>query len=62
MGFSGALLGQQPFGLQEKGQKQSSGWGSLLGGLGGGALGMSTGNPFAAIGMSQAGSQMFGGL
>ena len=62
MNYSNMLMGQRPYALQEAQQKQPSGWGSILGGLGGFGVGMTTGNPFAAIGMSKMGSQMFGGL
>jgi hypothetical protein len=58
--MSHAFLGQQPYGLQERQQKQSSGWGSVLGGLAGGALGATTGNPFWALQGAQLGSGIGG--
>ena len=62
MNFSQMLMGQQPYGLQEKGQKQPSGWGSALGGLGGGLLGGALGGPGGFMGGAKLGSQLFGGL
>lgn len=63
MGFSNQLLQQRPqerF-LTEKRQKEPSGWGSLLGGLGGAALG-SIGGPGGALAGAGIGSQLFGGF
>lgn len=53
--YTQQLLGNQPYGLQERQQKQSSGWGSLGGAAVGGILGATTGNPYWALQGAQLG-------
>ena len=58
MGLSNQLLGQQPYGLQEKGQRQPSGFGGLIGAGLGGAAGSFFGNPMMGANLGyQLGSQ-----
>lgn len=60
MGLSNQLLGQQPYGLQEKQQRQSSGWGSLIGQGVGSLGGFLLGGPGGAMAGAQLGGQVGG--
>lgn len=49
MSYSQMLLGQEPYALKERQQKESSGWGGLAGTLAGGAGGFFLGGPSGAL-------------
>lgn len=57
MGMSGDLLNQKPYenGLQQKPQKEKSGWGGLIGAGVGGLAGFATGGPVGALGGARVG-------
>jgi hypothetical protein len=54
MNMGNQLLGQQPYGLVQKQNKQS-GFGGALGAAGGGALGFMAGGPTGALKAAQLG-------
>jgi hypothetical protein len=62
MGMSNSLLGQKPYGLVEKQQKQGSGWGGLLGAGLGGLGGFLAGGPGGALAGAQFGQQIGSGF
>lgn len=55
MSYSQMLLGQQPYGLQEKQQRQPSGWGALAGTALGAGAGFAMGGPWGAFQGAQLG-------